>query len=105
MNRKNRVCIVLNEENFFEGYVSDEPVEFFVVAPHCPKDRVYQFGSGEHGPEHVRKLIGGYPVGHIADGTLSAETPDGEIIGEPDGRGKLPPSRPALTVVRNETET
>ena len=85
----NRVAIVLDQNGEFAGVASDEPIEFMIVAPHCPRDRVYLYESIDIGPEHVRALIGGFAVGHWADGTL----------GDGDGRGKLPPSKPILRVV------
>jgi hypothetical protein len=86
----NRICIVLNEHGEFTDIAADQPLEIYVVCPHCPADRVYQYGAADFGPEHVRKLIGGFAIGHLHDGTF----------GMGDGTGKRSPSRPALTVVK-----
>lgn len=84
----NRVAIVLDENGLFEGVVADSEVAFFVVQPSCPRDRVYQFSSGQWGPQYVQQAFNGNPVGHADDGTL-----DG------NGSGKFAPSRPALRLV------
>lgn len=87
----NRVVITLNHNGELSGICADEPVEIFINCPHVPRDRVYQYGSAEFGPQHVRAAIGGYPVGHIADGTAN--------IAPADGSGKRPPSTPKLRPV------
>lgn len=84
----NRICIELDKNGEFASIVADAPIDIFIVAPHCKRDRVYLYQSAEFGPEKVRALIGGFPVGHIDDGMLG--------IGE---GSKLPPSKPALKVV------
>ena len=84
----NRVAIILDERGEFSGVVADSEIEFYVVQPSCKRDRVYLYGSGQYGPQHVQAAFNGNPVGHADDGTL-----DG------DGVGKLAPSRPKLTLV------
>ena len=84
----NRICIILDKDGQFSDIVADSEIEIFIVAPHCPSDRVYKYGAADFGPEHVRKHIGGYAVGHLHDGGLG--------IG---WESKLPPSKPALRVV------
>lgn len=85
----NRVAIILDKNGHFDGVVGDSEVEFFVIDQHTPSDRVYKYSSGLWGPQHVREAFDGNPVGHRYDGTL----------GDGDGTGKLPPSKPSLTVV------
>jgi hypothetical protein len=86
----NRICIYQDENGGITGIVADEPLEIFFVAKHQPQDRVYQFESALFGPNHVRDAIGGYPVGHMSDGTFAE-------LG--DGTGKRPPSIPAIEPV------
>lgn len=84
----NRVCFVLDANGELDSIAADAPIEVYIVQPSCPGDRVYLYQSADFGPEHVRKLIGGYSVGHAGDGTLGAfETP------------RLPPSKPILKVI------
>lgn len=85
----NRVAIILNANGEFDGVVADSAIEFFVVQPSCKRDRVYQYGSGQYGPQYVQQAFAGNPVGHGGDGTLD---PDG-------GVGKFAPSRPTLKLV------
>ena len=90
----NRVCIELDENGHICNIVADEEVEIFIVDPKVPHDRVYQYESTEFGSQYVRKMIGGYAVGHLHDGTL----------GISDGTGKRKPSVPTLTIVGNDNE-
>ena len=84
----NRVVIKLTKNGEFDGVCSDEPVEVFVVDPNCGADRVYLYGAAEIGPQHVRREIGGYAVGHAEDGTLGDFTAP-----------KLPPSERKLRLI------
>lgn len=84
----NRICFVLDKNGELSNIAADAPVEIYIVAPHCIRDRVYLYQSADFGPEKVRELIGGFVVGHINDGMLG--------IGE---GSKLPPSKPSLKVV------
>jgi hypothetical protein len=87
----NRICIVIDKNGDITDIAADTEIEIFWVAPHCPRDRVYKYESAEIGPEYVRKWIGGYPVGHLNDGTFG--------IGE---GSKMQPSKPKLTIVGSE---
>lgn len=89
----NRVAIILNERGEFDGVVADSEIEFYVVQPSCKRDRVYLYGSGEFGPQHVQAAFDGNHVGHSGDGLLFGE-----------GVGKLAPSRAHLGVVRDDDE-
>lgn len=84
----NRICFVLNKNGELDSIAADSDIEIYIVAPHCPRDRVYLYQSADIGPEHVRKLIGGYSVGHAEDG----------MLGEGTG-SRLPPSKPKFSVV------
>jgi hypothetical protein len=86
----NRVTVTLDPHGQIIRVCSDEEIEFFTVAPHVPHDRVYRYGAVEVGPQFVREEIGGYAVGHAADGTLSVGLPISP---------KLPPSKPAIRTV------
>lgn len=90
----NRVAIILDERGEFSGVVADSEVEFYVVQPSCERDRVYRYSSGQFGPQYVQRAFDGAPVGHINDGLLHG---DGNY-------GKLPPSKPKLTVVPSEEQ-
>ena len=81
----NRICIELDKNGEFGGIVADSEIEIYIVSPHTPSDRVYKYGAAKFGPEHVREMIGGFPVGHLMDGTLG--------LGE---GAKLQPSKPSL---------
>ena len=83
----NRVCFEIDKDGQLVSVATDEPIECYIVAPHCARDRVYLYGANT-GPDHVSKLIGGFSVGHADDGTL------GELASP-----RLPPSKPALKVV------
>lgn len=63
----NRVAIILDERGEFSGVVADSEVEFYVVQPSCKRDRVYRYGSGAFGPQHVQAAFDGHPVGHADD--------------------------------------
>lgn len=89
----NRVAIILDERGEFAGMVADSEVEFFVVQPSCDRDRVYQFSAAQFGPQYVQAAFDGHPVGHRDDGMLYG---DGDY-------GKLPPSRPILSLVPSPT--
>lgn len=84
----NRVAVVLNSHGEIARIVADAPVEVLIVDPNAPADRVYSYQVGT-GPHLVRQEVGGFAVGHAADGRL----------GEGDGTGRRPPSRPSLTLV------
>lgn len=83
-----RICVTLTEHGEIAAICADAPVDVFIVDPTVPHDRVYQYGA-EIGPQHVRDAIGGYAIGHSADGTL----------GEGDGTSRRPPIRPRLAAV------
>lgn len=85
----NRVAIILDENGEFSGMVADSEVEFFVVQPSCQRDRVYQYGSAQFGPQYVQAAFDGHPIGHAGDDMLTGGA----------GYGKLPPSRPKLKLV------
>ena len=85
----NRFCILLDEKGEIDRLVADEPIEIYWVDPRVPHDRVYKYEAADFGPQFVRELIGGFAVGHMNDGGLG--------IGS---ESKLPPSKPALTVVQ-----
>ncbi len=85
----NRVAIILDENGEFAGMVADSEVEFFVVQPSCERDRVYQYGSAQFGPQYVQAAFDGHPIGHAGD----------DMLGGGTAYGKLPPSRPSLTLV------
>lgn len=84
----NRVVINMDEQGGFTVY-SDEPIEFYTVADHCPNDRVYQ-GMVEVGVEKVRAQLRNDPVGHYHD-----DNPLGTGHGP-----RKPPSRRKLEVVK-----
>lgn len=86
----NRVVITLDANGEIDSICADEPVQIYWNQPSRPHDRVYLYGSAEFGPEHVRKAIGGYAVGHAFDGTL----------GVGNGTGKRPPSKPHIGEVK-----
>lgn len=88
----NRVAFILDERGELSGVVSDSEVEVFIVQPSCERDRVYRYSSAEFGPQHVQQAFDGHTVGHINDGMLYG---DGNY-------GKLPPSRPKLSLVEDE---
>lgn len=69
-----RIAITLTEHGEIGSIVSDAPAEVYIVQPNCPRDRVYLY-SQEIGPEHIRSAIGGYSIGHVADGTLDVGLP------------------------------
>jgi hypothetical protein len=83
----NRVTVTLDPRGQIVRVCSDQEIEFFCVAPHVPDDRVYLCGAVDVGPQFVQQEIGGYPVGHEADGTLRVGLPISP---------KLPPSKPAI---------
>lgn len=87
----NRIVFTMDAQGFISGICADAPVEVFINCPHVPADRVYRYGSLQIGPEHVRAAIGGFAVGHLADGTAD--------LVEGDGTGRNPPSKPNLKVV------
>lgn len=82
-----RIVITLDQHGEIAAICADAPCEVYINCPHVPADRVYRYDA-PIGPEHVRAAIGGYAIGHAADGTL----------GEGDGTGKLPPLRPRVGV-------
>lgn len=84
----NRVVMNMDKQGCFTIY-SDEPIEFFCVADHAPRDRVYQ-GKVEVGVEKVQAQLRNDPVGHINDDT---------ILGTGHGPRK-PPSKRKLQVVK-----
>lgn len=84
----NRVVINMDAQGGFTVY-SDEPIEFFVVADHCPADRVYLM-EVETGPNKVRGQLRDDAVGHRNDS---------HILGNGYGPRK-PPSRRKLEVVK-----
>ena len=88
---KNRICFVFDENGGISDICADSPIDIYLVEPSRPNDRVYLYGSANFGPEHVRSQIGGYSVGHVMDGTL-------DVGGTVSPR--LPPSKPALSVVK-----
>ena len=90
----NRVCLVTNENGDIVEVASDEPIRFFVVNDHTPRDRVYEFTPGEDGNlqigvEHVRSILRDDPVGHMHDQ---------HRLGTGHGPRKAP-SRPSLKSV------
>jgi hypothetical protein len=85
----NRIAIILNENGEFDGVVADTEVEVFVVQPSCERDRVYLYGSAQFGPQYVHAAFAGHSVGHAGDDMLAGGT----------NYGKLPPSRPKLSLV------
>ena len=89
----NRVVITWDENYEIAQIAADSPVEIYFAAPFCQRDPVYLFQSILIGPQHVHRQIGGKPVGHVNDGTLSG----GEFT-----TPRLPPSRPRLHVVPDE---
>ena len=91
---KNRVAFILDERGELSGVVADIEIEVFIVQPSCERDRVYQYSSGQFGPQYVQMAFDGHPIGHIDDGTLHG---DGDY-------GKLPPSKPKLTVVPSKEQ-
>ncbi len=40
-----RIAIVSNELADLVEFAADEPIEVLPIAPHCPRDRVYRYGS------------------------------------------------------------
>lgn len=82
-----RVAIEMNERGELVSVASDGEIQCLIVCPHVPRDRVYDFSV--EGADKLRELVGGYAIGHAADGTL----------GEGDGTGKRPPSRPHFKLV------
>ena len=84
----NRLCILLDENGEIDRICADEELEIFWVNPNVKHDRVYKYGSADFGPQFVRELIGGFPIGHLHDGTLG--------IGN---ERKYPPSKPHLKVL------
>lgn len=88
-----RLCVTLTEHGEIATICADAPVDVFIVDPKAPADRVYQY-EPEIGPEYVRMEIGGYAIGHAADGTL----------GEGDGSGRRPPIKPRLGAVPEKNE-
>lgn len=91
---KLRVAIILNEHGEISSIVSDAPAEIYIVQPNCLRDRVYLY-SQDVGPEHIRAAIGGYPIGHAADGTLDVGLPVSP---------RLPPISARLHVITNDGE-
>ncbi len=85
-----RVCIVLNEHGEIVAIAADGDTEVLIVDTATPADRVYSYGAVKRGPQHVQEHVGGYAVGHAADGRL----------GDGDGTGRRPPSRPKLRPVK-----
>ena len=67
----NRVAIILNEHGELQSVASDRQVQCFIVCPHCPRDRVYEYRV-DVGVQHVQAAIGGYPIGHAHDGMETA---------------------------------
>ena len=68
----NRACLVTNLNGDILMVASDEPIRFFVVNDHCPRDRVYEFTPDEEGMlrigvEHVRSILRDDPIGHMHD--------------------------------------
>jgi hypothetical protein len=85
-----RIVFELDANGELASIASDEPCEVYICQPSCPGDRVYLYNQ-DVGPECVRKLIGGYAIGHADDGTLGG-------TGCPVSP-KLPPIKPKLKVV------
>lgn len=88
-----RIAITLDERGDIVSICADQPVEVYTVSPHTPGDRVYLMSEVDIGPQHIRAAIGGYAIGHNRDGTLS----DGGPVSP-----RLPPIKPALSVVGDE---
>jgi hypothetical protein len=84
----NRVVMNMDAQGVFTIY-SDEPIEFFTVADHCPGDRVYQM-QVQVGVEKVREQLGSDPVGHRGDEYLETRS----------NYGKKRPSKRKLEVVK-----
>lgn len=90
----NRVAIILDGNGEFAGMVADAEVEFFVVQPSCERDRVYKYSSAQFGPQYVQAAFAGHPIGHVDDDMLEGGT----------AYGKLPASKPSLTLVPTDKE-
>lgn len=85
----NRVVINMDEQGCFT-IISDEPIEVFCVADHCPDDRVYQMKNVQIGVEKVQAQLRNDPIGHYHDNN-------------PYGTGhgpRKPPSKRKLKVVK-----
>ena len=63
-----RIVIVLNEHGEPVEFAADGEIELLIIAPNCPTDRVYRYGSVDISTDRVDALIGGHPIGHASDG-------------------------------------
>lgn len=45
--KMNRICISMDYSGNLVGIASDEPIRVFMIADHCPPDRVFEFTPGE----------------------------------------------------------
>ena len=82
----NRIAIIFDQRGFV-GVAADQPVEVYTIQQDSETDRVYLMQSVDIGPQFVTAAMQGHQVGY-AD----------------DDAGKLAPSRPALTVVKESDE-
>ena len=66
-----RIAIVINEHGEPIEFAADGEIELLIIAPNCPADRVYRYGSVDIGADRVDALIDGYPIGHANDGLVN----------------------------------
>ena len=58
----NRITFTMNEQGGIVRICADEDVEVFLICPHVPRDRVYQWSSLKVGKHHVDDEIDKWPV-------------------------------------------
>lgn len=61
----NRIVMEMGQNGNFQ-FLSDEPVEIYVVCDHSPDDRVYQM-SVDISTKQVDDILADCPVGHAGD--------------------------------------
>jgi hypothetical protein len=75
----NRVVLNMDKDGIITVF-SDEPVELYCVADHCPDDRVYQITKLLHiGKDGVDAQLRDDPVGHYHDGTTHIPLADADL--------------------------